>query len=66
MFLYAEVPPTGIEPISAEPESAILSIELRRQGKLWMQRCNFFTVNTNFQLIFRRTIRLADALRTAL
>ncbi len=26
------VPPTGIEPISAEPESAILSIELRRQG----------------------------------
>ena len=28
------VPPTGIEPISAEPESAILSIELRRQMEL--------------------------------
>ncbi len=27
------VPPTGIEPISTEPESVILSIELRRQNR---------------------------------
>lgn len=36
------VPPTGIEPISAEPESAILSIELRRQMELVDAKLQFF------------------------
>ncbi len=42
------VPPTGIEPISPEPESAILSIELQGRFCFRLQRCNIFTVNANF------------------
>lgn len=58
--LFLMVPPTGIEPISQEPESCILSIELQgrylryerggnsgRSGKTQVQRCNFFAFNAN-------------------